>query len=238
MQRIIVFLSILWACLLSTNATAIVIDDFESGLPSGNDADGVVIGFSTFFGAGSSIGISTTNAHPPLPGEGVGNNVLDVSSDVIGFAGFIHSFENPAVDSWVPQDWTVFDALSLNLFGYNSGTALFIDILDNRNPGSTTDDAERFSYSFVDDFSGWRQITAPFSDFARKEIGNGAPNDGFGLTDVHGWAFGMLSTQGPISYYIDDFELQLTTVPIPGAVWLFGSGLLGLVGMARRKKAA
>lgn len=27
------------------------------------------------------------------------------------------------------------------------------------------------------------------------------------------------------------------TVPVPAAVWLFGSGLLGLVGMARRKKA-
>ena len=29
-----------------------------------------------------------------------------------------------------------------------------------------------------------------------------------------------------------------TTVPVPAAVWLFGSGLLGLVGVARRKKAA
>ena len=29
-----------------------------------------------------------------------------------------------------------------------------------------------------------------------------------------------------------------TVVPVPAAVWLFGSGLLGLVGMARRKKAA
>ena len=27
-------------------------------------------------------------------------------------------------------------------------------------------------------------------------------------------------------------------VPVPSAVWLFGSGLLGLVGIARRKKAA
>jgi hypothetical protein len=27
-------------------------------------------------------------------------------------------------------------------------------------------------------------------------------------------------------------------VPIPSAVWLFGSGLLGLVGISRRKKAA
>jgi hypothetical protein len=26
------------------------------------------------------------------------------------------------------------------------------------------------------------------------------------------------------------------TVPLPAATWLFGSGLLGLVGMARKKK--
>jgi len=35
-----------------------------------------------------------------------------------------------------------------------------------------------------------------------------------------------------------DFALAgaLTAVPVPAAVWLFGSGLLGLVGVARRKK--
>ena len=31
---------------------------------------------------------------------------------------------------------------------------------------------------------------------------------------------------------------SISSVPIPAAVWLFGSGLLGLVGIARRKKAA
>jgi len=30
--------------------------------------------------------------------------------------------------------------------------------------------------------------------------------------------------------------VQQVVVPIPAAVWLFGSGLLGLVGIARRKK--
>jgi len=30
---------------------------------------------------------------------------------------------------------------------------------------------------------------------------------------------------------------QLSPVPVPAAVWLFGSGLIGLVGLARRKKA-
>jgi hypothetical protein len=29
---------------------------------------------------------------------------------------------------------------------------------------------------------------------------------------------------------------QFTVVPVPAAVWLFGSGLLGLVGIARRKE--
>lgn len=29
----------------------------------------------------------------------------------------------------------------------------------------------------------------------------------------------------------------VTTIPVPAAVWLFGSGLLGLIGIARRKKA-
>ena len=31
---------------------------------------------------------------------------------------------------------------------------------------------------------------------------------------------------------------RVSEVPVPAAVWLFGSGLLGLIGVARRKKAA
>ena len=31
---------------------------------------------------------------------------------------------------------------------------------------------------------------------------------------------------------------NITAVPVPAAFWLFGSGLLGLIGIARRKKAA
>ena len=37
------------------------------------------------------------------------------------------------------------------------------------------------------------------------------------------------------SIAFDDYSVTL--VPVPAAVWLFGSGLIGLIGVARRKKA-
>jgi len=44
---------------------------------------------------------------------------------------------------------------------------------------------------------------------------------------------------GPWNSITDtDFAFRISAVPIPAAVWLFGSGLIGLVGVARRKKAA
>jgi hypothetical protein len=38
--------------------------------------------------------------------------------------------------------------------------------------------------------------------------------------------------------FIDNLHFGNAVVPIPAAIWLFGSGLLGMVGIARRKKAA
>ncbi|MCB0008935.1 MAG: hypothetical protein KDE04_20855, partial [Anaerolineales bacterium] len=185
----------------------LLIDDFENGLPSGTDGDGNPIGFFTF-SDGSPIGIGLTDAPPaPVPGSNSGNNVLAMTGNVASFAGFIHAFENLAVDSWVPQDWSAYEGLSFWLYGHNSGTTLFVDVIDNRNPGSTQDDAERFSVTLTDNFSGWQFFELPFSSFTRKEIGNGAPNDGFTLTQVHGWALGTLNTPGEITYYLDDAAL-------------------------------
>jgi len=61
--------------------------------------------------------------------------------------------------------------------------------------------------------------------------------------DELGGNHGLIQTQGltgvdPLqsaNFSIDSFSM--TVVPIPSAVWLFGSGLIGLIGMARRKKA-
>lgn len=47
------------------------------------------------------------------------------------------------------------------------------------------------------------------------------------------WAF-FVDTQYSERYQIE--IVQTSAIPVPAAVWLFGSGLLGLVGVARRKK--
>ena len=83
-------------------------------------------------------------------------------------------------------------------------------------------------------------------------------SDGFGATD--GLALGN-TTLGRVTYGLSnsangqdwirtqneasDIPLhfyaisgELTAVPVPAAVWLFGSGLLGMIGIARRKRAA
>jgi hypothetical protein len=40
---------------------------------------------------------------------------------------------------------------------------------------------------------------------------------------------------GDESWGLDNVMVQVTPVPLPAAVWLFGSGLLGLISFARRK---
>ena len=204
-----------------------VVDDFENGLPAGSDVNGTPVGFYTFSG-GSPVGIATTTAPPaPLPGSAPDNTVLSMTANVTAFAGFIHAFENAAVDTWVTRDWSGFQGFSVWFYGTNSGTGMFIDVLDNRTPGSTSDDAERFTVAFTDDFSGWRQLEFPFASFVRKEIGNGAPNDGFTLTEVHGWTLGSLGTPGEVTWYVDDAALY-GTAEIPPLSVSFDSGGYGI----------
>ena len=192
-----------------------VIDDFESGLPFGESANGELLGFYTFAGAGSGIGISTetTPPAPVLDAIGEPNNVFVMDVDSTSFAGYIHAFTNDAVNAWVAQDWSTREGISFWFHGNGSGADLFIDILDNRNAGSTVDDAERWTVPFVDDVAGWRLLEFPFADFVRKEIGNGAPNDGLGLFEMWGYAIGTLGTGGAQTFYVDQVSVYGVAEP-------------------------
>ena len=87
------------------------------------------------------------------------------------------------------------------------------------------------------------------NDFSGVLVSGGQVGSGwgsfFGATYYEAWRVNILSgTAASANFSVDtifataggDFA-QTAAVPVPAAVWLFGSGLLGLVGVARRKKA-
>ena len=132
-----------------------IVDDFESGLPSGTDGDGNPIGFYKFEGPDAIVSFATSSTPPlPVPGSVAGNNVLQLDTNVPSgsWGGMVHAFENEAVDTWVTQDWSRFVGISFWLYGNNTGSTLFLDVLDNRADGTTGDTAERYSIDLVDNF--------------------------------------------------------------------------------------
>jgi hypothetical protein len=50
-------------------------------------------------------------------------------------------------------------------------------------------------------------------------------------------AIGMKSADD-YAWAVHDGDVGAAVVPLPTALWLFGSGLLGLIGMAKKKKAS
>ena len=72
------------------------------------------------------------------------------------------------------------------------------------------------------------------NDVLTKPSG-GTTNFQFFGTNGQAWQFtGSGTSQGTFSF-TGNGTWQVAPVPVPAAVWLFGSGLFGLVGLARRK---
>lgn len=96
-------------------------------------------------------------------------------------------------------------------------------------------------------YGSWNWITDDGWDWTEWQPGE--PNDGGdGVEDNAENHLGYNSnydyrTWGDFHYsnlrkYIVEYDTNPSLVPIPAAFWLFCSGLLGLIGLARRKKAA
>lgn len=200
-----------------------LVDDFETALVSGS-AGSIPVGFYQATDPKSTLTYERTATLPePVPGSADGNSALRTEANVDAWAVVVHALSNDAGTEWLTQDWSAYAGIQFWMHGTGSGTTLFVDVIDNRSDGSTVDDAERFSTSFTDTTAGWRLVQLPFDSFARKDIGNGAPNDGFGLTQIHGWAFGSLATGGSAkTFYLDDVSVY-GTAPVRPLTVGFGT---------------
>ena len=161
-----------------------VIDDFQSWPARGHGRRAASPSASSRSRAPSSTVAIATTATPPAPDPARGGRAERrppgrLRRDLLRRRRRTTS-TTAALTAWVPQDWSRYEGFALWLYGTGSGTDLFVDLIENRNPGSTRDDAERWTAGFPDDFTGWKQLRFPFASLARKEIGNGAPNDGLG----------------------------------------------------------
>ena len=62
--------------------------------------------------------------------------------------------------------------------------------------------------------------------------------DNYGLSNGVDLANDQLSSGDNLNQpYFASHLVRVSAVPVPAAVWLFGSGLIGLIGIARRKKS-
>lgn len=77
-----------------------------------------------------------------------------------------------------------------------------------------------------------------YSDGSMLDLNNLIdPNSGWTLTEAKDINdLGQIVGWGEINGQTHGYLLTPTIVPIPGAVWLLGSGLLGIIGLGRRKR--
>lgn len=182
----------------------LMLDDFElDALFVGVDGDNNDIGFVTWGDQPGNVELSLFTAKR----GGQESTALNMNFDIAAWGGFTHVFNDG--ESWTAMDWRDYNAISFAFLGNNSGGAFQFELFDNRNPELTGDSAERWFYRFVDDAYGWRLLEIPFVDFQRRADWqpSGAPDDGLGLDNVSGYAFGLPAGIGSAFAIIDEVQL-------------------------------
>jgi hypothetical protein len=204
-----------------SGTTSGLLKNFSDGLDTTVTA---TLTASNVFAGTGSISASGTDAY------GIFNGVVDVEQS----ASYL------AVEDWSYQvDFTGLDP---------SKTYEFVTFA-NRDKSAYTNRLTKFSITGADTFTNE-------SSTGVDDLGGGVVETVTGDNTVNGYivqwtgitaadgSFSILSQNVGLGGTGQDFRsygmqaFRLTEVPVPATVWLFGSGLLGLIAIARRKKAA
>ncbi|WP_069770665.1 glycoside hydrolase family 3 N-terminal domain-containing protein [Streptomyces sp. LUP30] len=130
-----------------------------------------------------------------------GQKVLTGAYDISGYGGFTHDFaaDRPA------HDWSARRGVRFWWEGQDSGKKVPFEIKDG---GANGEASELWTTSFTDDFSGWKQIELPFTDFAYRTDYQpvGGIDHVLGLTQMWGYALTLpVGVKG--RFAMDDVEL-------------------------------
>jgi len=136
---------------------ALLLDDFEGLVLGGPDG---TVDFGS--GGGSTVEVS---AETQIKQSG-NQSLKAVYNAVTG--GYMWVARGSGLDvknaGWLvsPEsiDWPKFNAVSFYVFGSNSGARVAFDVKDKG--------LEVFRFLTTDDFTGWKQIVAPFSEFSAR----------------------------------------------------------------------
>jgi len=205
-------------------AEPVMVADYESGLQYVSQADGAAIGFVPWGDSTANAIIGASQIMPytglAIPGASAPNQIMRIDYNIGAWGGFTHAFSDGG--SWQSMDWTGHNALQFWLYGNDTGRVVQVEIFDNRGLDSGADSAERFYYHLLDDYEGWRQFTIPFAFFQRRADWQpgGAPDDGFNLDAVWGYAFGFPAGAGAQTAYLD--ALMIVVVDDPSLVQVSG----------------
>ncbi|MDE2854748.1 MAG: family 16 glycosylhydrolase [Chloroflexota bacterium] len=205
-------------------AEPVMVADYESGLQYVSQADGAAIGFVPWGDSTANAVIGASQIMPytglAIPGASAPNQIMRIDYNIGAWGGFTHAFSDGG--SWQSMDWTGHNALQFWLYGNDTGRVVQVEIFDNRGLDSGADSAERFYYHLLDDYEGWRQFTIPFAFFQRRADWQpgGAPDDGFNLDAVWGYAFGFPAGAGAQTAYLD--ALMIVVVDDPSLVQING----------------
>ncbi|MFJ4786960.1 glycoside hydrolase family 3 protein [Streptomyces sp. NPDC088794] len=130
-----------------------------------------------------------------------GAKVLSGTYDISGYGGFTHDFAaaEPA------HDWSAHKGIRFWWDGQNNAKKIAFELKDG---GAHGEASELWTTSFTDDFSGWRQIEIPFTDFVYRTDYQpvGGIDHVLGLTQMWGYAL-TLPVGAPGQFAMDDVEL-------------------------------
>ncbi|MFJ8023321.1 glycoside hydrolase family 3 protein [Streptomyces sp. NPDC096311] len=171
------------------------VDRFEGEVPFANPPAGGLFTWGGDADDPPALALTTRTDAPE------GAKVLSGTYDISGYGGFTHdfAFDQPA------HDWSAHKGIRFWWDGQNNAKKVAFEIKDG---GANGEASELWTTSFTDDFTGWKQIEIPFTDFTYRTDYQpvGGIDQVLGLTQMWGYALTLpVGVKG--RFALDDVEL-------------------------------